>query len=88
MNKKLLGIVVFGLLLSGCAKIESPSTIKTPKFDRYSLQMNTTAFGWTIESNRPVPDVVAETKYTLEKEGWKLTCIVSDFLKTTNCRLP
>ena len=86
--KKLLGIIVLSLLLSGCGEIESPSTIKTPKFDRYSLQMNTTIFGWTIESNRPVPDVVAATKYILEKEGWKLTCIVSDFLKTTNCRLP
>jgi hypothetical protein len=86
--KKLLSIIVLGLLLSGCGEIESPSTIKTPKFDRYSLQMNTTIFGWTIESNRPVPDVVAATKYILEKEGWKLTCIVSDFLKTTNCRLP
>ena len=86
--KKFLAIIVLGLMFSGCARIESPSTIKTPKFDQYSLQMNTTAFGWTIESNRPVPDVVAETKYILEKEGWKLTCIVSDFLKTTNCRLP
>ena len=86
--KKLLAIVVLGLMFSGCARIESPSTIKTPKFDQYSLQMNTTAFGWTIESNRPVPGVVAVTKYILEKEGWKLTCIVSDFLKTTNCRLP
>jgi hypothetical protein len=86
--KKLLAIVVLGLMFSGCARIESPSTIKTPKFDQYSLQMNTTAFGWTIESNRPVPDVVAATKYILEKEGWKLTCLVSDFFKTTNCRLP
>ena len=86
--KKILTIIFLGLMFSGCARIESPSTIKTPKFDQYSLQMNTTAFGWTIESNRPVPGVVAETKYILEKEGWKLTCIVSDFLKTTNCRLP
>ena len=86
--KKFLAIIVLGLMFSGCARIESPSTIKTPKFDQYSLQMNTTAFGWTIESNRPVPGVVAVTKYILEKEGWKLTCLVSDFFKTTNCRLP
>ena len=81
-------VLVLGFLLSGCTEIEKPKKIKIPKFDKYSLQINTAEFGWVIKSSQPVPDVVAATKYTLEKKGWKLTCVVSDFLKSTDCRLP
>ena len=86
--KKIVMVLVLGFLLSGCTEIEKPKKIKIPKFDKYSLQINTAEFGWVIKSSQPVPDVVAATKYTLEKKGWKLTCIVSDFLKSTDCRLP
>ena len=86
--KKIVLALVLGFLLSGCTEIEKPKKIKIPKFDKYSLQINTAEFGWVIKSSQPVPDVVAATKYTLEKKGWKLTCIVSDLFKSTDCRLP
>ena len=65
--KKLLGILVLSLLLSGITYAEE----SRPKYAAYSLNKNIIEHGWTIKSKRFTSE---KDIYTLTKGKWILLC--------------
>ena len=81
--KKLLGILVLSLLLSGITYAEE----SRPKYAAYSLNKNIIEHGWKIKSKRFTSE---KDIYTLTKGKWILVCqIVYKTNRTdTDCILP
>ena len=81
--KKLLGIVVLGLLWCGITYAEE----SRPKYAAYSLNKNIIEYGWKIKSKRFTSE---KDIYTLTKGKWILVCQIE--YKTnrtdTDCILP
>ena len=80
--KKLLGIVVLGLLLSGNAFAGDEP------FYENSLNKNILEHGWEIVSKTD-GGLTASEIYKLKKNGWILVCYVSTAINiSTDCKLP
>ena len=79
--KKLLGIMVLGLLWSGNAYSN-----EAPYYEN-SLNTNILEYGWEIVSKTD-GGLVATEIYTLKKNNWTLICNVDTAQITTICALP
>ena len=91
--KKLLGILVLGLLWCNVGFGEEP------KWDYTDLNMNVIEYGWKIKSSKmttyPSETIIGQLPleiYTLTKGNWVLKCLIRymteyDLLQTT-CDLP
>ena len=79
--KKLLGIIVVSLSLSGNAYAEEP-------YYENSLNKNILEHGWEIVSKND-GGLTATEIYTLKKNNWILICNVQTAITiTTTCSLP
>ena len=81
--KKLLGILVLGLLWCGITYAEE----SIPKYASYSLNKNIIEHGWKVKSKRSTSE---KDIYTLTKGKWMLVCQIV-YKRTyidTACDLP
>ena len=85
--KKILGIIVLGLFLSGNASFAAE-----PSWNKKSLNANINEHGWEVKdsvinsSNQTIPIEI----YTLIKGTWVLKCVIffKDSGQTGYCNLP
>ena len=90
--KKLLGIVVLGLLWCSVGVADDKKNL--PKYGKdYThtspeLNNNIINYGWKIKSVKMTND---KAIYTLSKNKWIMYCVVffaDDEIETTDCRIP
>ena len=85
--KKLLGILVLGLLWCNVGFADSP--LEDDDYDSRSLNNNLTKHGWKIDSVKQV-SIYKEPYdiYILKKKGWILYCKIEIANSYTECDAP
>ena len=83
--KKLLGIVVLGLLWCNVGFADDKKELKALKDYSWDLNDNIINFGWKIKSKR---NTSKYDIYILTKNSWILYCVVEIEDLRTKCSIP